>query len=296
MPLMIRLGYPLADCTFEFMIEEKQEVTAAGEPVNRLQKKKLNLSLSPGLQPVAASALDAWLLRYFEGTTQGVDRSMWETTFKRLLRALSDTGMNFDVTYQYADLARTLRQDAAVFAAFKNNDEQRALAKLLVDADGKPVDWATFRKAARPLTEKYNREWLFTEYSQAQASAQMAVKWEGFQEAKDLYPNLRYDAVMDEFTRDDHAALDGTVLPIDDPFWNRNYPPNGWGCRCSVSQTDKPATSKPDFKPDAGFRFNPGKDRKLFDDKTYKDVDEATALNIRANAETLLNDYLNEQR
>jgi SPP1 gp7 family putative phage head morphogenesis protein len=221
---------------------------------------------------------------------------MWETTFKRLLRALSDTGMNFDVTYQYADLARTLRQDAAVFAAFKNNDEQRALAKLLVDADGKPVDWATFRKAARPLTEKYNREWLFTEYSQAQASAQMAVKWEGFQEAKDLYPNLRYDAVMDEFTRDDHAALDGTVLPIDDPFWNRNYPPNGWGCRCSVSQTDKPATSKPDFKPDAGFRFNPGKDRKLFDDKTYKDVDEATALNIRANAETLLNDYLNEQR
>ena len=299
-PFMVRKGYPLQDCTFEFVIEEVKPEEAKqqqAEPVNRLvsQKKNYpNLSLHPKHYPVAAFKLEDWLLRYFQGTTVGIDASMWELTFRRLLRALEDVKIDFGATYQYADLARLLREDAAVYAAFKNHDEQKALAKLLVDADGKPVDWNTFKKAAKPLTEQYNREWLQTEYSQAQASAQMAVKWEGFQEAKDLYPNLRYDAVMDDFTRDEHEALDGTILPIDDPFWDRNYPPNGWGCRCSVSQTDKPATQKPTFKADGGFSFNPGKDRRLFaPDAGYRaNVDENTSEAITAQGQSLLDEYL----
>jgi len=30
-------------------------------------------------------------------------------------------------------------------------------------------------------------------------------------------------------------ALDGLVLRADDPWWDRNYPPNGWGCQCYVT-------------------------------------------------------------
>lgn len=26
------------------------------------------------------------------------------------------------------------------------------------------------------------------------------------------------------------------ILPVDDPFWNSWYPPNGWGCKCWVRQ------------------------------------------------------------
>jgi len=29
-----------------------------------------------------------------------------------------------------------------------------------------------------------------------------------------------------------HLALDGTVLPLDDPFWAVYSPQNGWGCKC----------------------------------------------------------------
>jgi len=34
--------------------------------------------------------------------------------------------------------------------------------------------------------------------------------------------------------RDDHIALHGKAFRFDDPFWNENYPPNGWGCECTV--------------------------------------------------------------
>lgn len=34
--------------------------------------------------------------------------------------------------------------------------------------------------------------------------------------------------------RPHHVALDGVVEPADSPFWQRYFPPNGWGCHCRV--------------------------------------------------------------
>ena len=34
--------------------------------------------------------------------------------------------------------------------------------------------------------------------------------------------------------RHQHLAWDGLVLPKDDPWWQAHFPPNGWGCQCSV--------------------------------------------------------------
>ncbi len=34
--------------------------------------------------------------------------------------------------------------------------------------------------------------------------------------------------------RPEHLAWDGLILPKDDPWWNTHFPPNGWGCKCSV--------------------------------------------------------------
>jgi len=34
--------------------------------------------------------------------------------------------------------------------------------------------------------------------------------------------------------REDHLALHDKAFRWDDPFWNENRPPNGWGCECSV--------------------------------------------------------------
>ncbi len=34
--------------------------------------------------------------------------------------------------------------------------------------------------------------------------------------------------------RHQHLAWDGLVLARDDPWWQAHFPPNGWGCQCSV--------------------------------------------------------------
>lgn len=45
-------------------------------------------------------------------------------------------------------------------------------------------------------------------------------------------PFLEYVAILDPSTRPEHAALHGTIKPIDSPFWERYYPPLGFRCRC----------------------------------------------------------------
>lgn len=41
-----------------------------------------------------------------------------------------------------------------------------------------------------------------------------------------------------------HLAWDGLTLPATHPFWRTNYPPNGWGCGCSVYGAHSPAAAE----------------------------------------------------
>lgn len=61
-------------------------------------------------------------------------------------------------------------------------------------------------------------------------------QWEQIQAQKDIAEYLMYDAIDDHRTRPEHAAWDGTILPVEDEWWRSHYPPNGWNCRCGVIQ------------------------------------------------------------
>jgi SPP1 gp7 family putative phage head morphogenesis protein len=66
------------------------------------------------------------------------------------------------------------------------------------------------------------------------------------EESSGLLPFWQYNAVGDDRTRPTHRALDGVVLPADNPFWNDHFPPWGFRCRCSVSALlDQPKDYNP---------------------------------------------------
>ncbi len=53
---------------------------------------------------------------------------------------------------------------------------------------------------------------------------------------KERFPNWRY--ITGPNPREDHAALDGLVLPKDDPFWLTHFPPWDYNCNCDVEDCD----------------------------------------------------------
>ncbi len=65
-------------------------------------------------------------------------------------------------------------------------------------------------------------------------TAYSAGRWAQMQSTKKYFPYLEYYTVGDRRVRPSHAVLGGMVFPIDHPFWDANYPPNGFSCRCGA--------------------------------------------------------------
>ncbi|MBR4804531.1 MAG: minor capsid protein [Bacteroidales bacterium] len=133
------------------------------------------------------------------------------------------------------DTLEELARNVYHFSAAKNYHELHDLSLALRDGD-RLRSFDEFMHLADEITGKYTINWLRSEYNQAVAAAQCAARWNEYSSRKDIMPYLQYTAVMDGNTREEHAALNGVVKRIDDPFWDKYYPPNGWGCRCEAVQ------------------------------------------------------------
>lgn len=48
----------------------------------------------------------------------------------------------------------------------------------------------------------------------------------------DVFTHAKYICQMLPGSRDEHKAWNGTVLPVNDPWWEKHSPPNGFGCLC----------------------------------------------------------------
>lgn len=92
-------------------------------------------------------------------------------------------------------------------------------------------------------------------------------RWQQQQADKKDKPYLIYDAVNDSHTRPAHAALNGTIRPIDDIFWDSYTPPIDYNCRCGTRSISKDEAESlgittdddlPDVEPDSsGFGHTP---------------------------------------
>lgn len=65
-------------------------------------------------------------------------------------------------------------------------------------------------------------------------AARAAGQWDRAQRTKKTHPCFLYEPGPGEKHCDRHRARAGTVLPVDDPWWDDHFPPNGRGCTCRV--------------------------------------------------------------
>ena len=65
-------------------------------------------------------------------------------------------------------------------------------------------------------------------------TARAAGRWQQQQRTKARRPYLLYLTAGDSRVRPEHQRWNYILLPVDHPFWDTHYPPNGWLCRCKV--------------------------------------------------------------
>lgn len=178
-----------------------------------------------------------------------------------------------------SDLMRQrLQRSNYIFSGMKTFHELNEAFPSLLDENGNRKSFEQFLNDVRKIDNTYNSNYLRAEYNFVHSSAQMAARWEEFAADGDRY-NLQYRTMRDAKVRPTHADLHGVTLPMNDPFWEEFYPPNGWNCRCTVVQVRKskyPTTDHDEAmalgelatgKDTKGiFRFNSGKEQKTFPD------------------------------
>ncbi len=122
--------------------------------------------------------------------------------------------------------------DGTTFADFRKN-----LKPLLVQKG-----WWGKADMTDPLTGEVKNvqlgstRRLKTIYDTNLRTAHSEGQWERIQASKDSLPYLMYDGNNSEHPRLQHAAWDGMVLPVDDPFWQAHMPVKEWGCKCRAIQ------------------------------------------------------------
>lgn len=197
--------------------------------------------------------------------------------------AVLQKAVNSGIVYKIPELMKeALSRDVFFFAGMKTYAQMAEASTKLLDADGKLKPVGTFIRDVKKVDEKYNENYLRAERNFAVGSAQNASKWQKFEKEKEGY-DLKYLTDNGPNVRESHRALEGTTLPVDDPFWNSYLPKNGWNCHCFVLQVrkgtvpvsdseeatklgeaattslDKDGKNKSEI-----FRFNAGKEMKVF--------------------------------
>lgn len=218
---------------------------------------------------VLAAALERIYRQEFNpGTEIDVD------LFNAIRETLDDgieRGFNPSAGSRYREFLDALKNNNAVFAAFKTHRMQNDIAGQLLDDGGELKSFAQFKADTAGMVDHHVGRWLKTEYDTAVIRAHHAADWMQFEREWDILPNLRWNKSTSIEPRASHRIFWGHIWPGDDPFWARHRPGDEWGCKCSLSSTDEPTTVNTftgvSLTPAApGLGGNPGVTGKIFSD------------------------------
>ena len=158
--------------------------------------------------------------------------------------------------------------DHAFVVAGAQRDELVADLRAAVDkAISEGTTIATFRKDFADIVARHG--WAYNGgfnwrsrviYDTNIRTSYAAGRYAQLQAVKDDRPYWRYvHAEGEQDPRLQHLAWNGLILHADSPWWHTHYPPNGWGCRCTVealseSDLQRLGKSGPDQAPAMGWR------------------------------------------
>lgn len=189
----------------------------------------------------------------------------------------------------FRKLSDEAKSRAFAVSGMAKGDELETMFNALQKAVEGKTTFSDFKKDCAAIMERrgwstWRMENIFRTNVQ---NAYMAGRWKQVSRTSKMRPYGKYSAVRDSRTRPTHAALDGKVYPLDHPFWNTWWPPNGFKCRCDVitlsarqvekqgltvesddptggliepvdPRTGQKMPARP-LMPDHGFAHNPGK-------------------------------------
>lgn len=228
-------------------------ITMAAKPTAAMLKEAERIAKGIYAGTIKAGTIDEKLVKL-------VAEYLTESVFKGFGKTFDD------VDYLSSDFKKLLHleNDVYQFSAAKNYQQLKSMTEALMDGKGGIKPFTEFRNMAIDISNEYCGAWLQTEYDTAIGSAQMAGKWQYFEDNKNAVDLLRYETVGDSRVRKAHKQLDGVIRKVDDDFWNTYYPPNGFNCRCDVipevngTETEKSKIITPDDVPTM-FKTNLGK-------------------------------------
>lgn len=153
----------------------------------------------------------------------------------------------------FKELLPELRARAFTVAGIESLDQIGRVQEAITDytrgqtTGGEGVTWDDAKK-------RIVSELPFLDDAAASKRATVLLRTHGFQAsqaaeynsalADDNITHFKYIATKDAHVRDEHLALNGLVLPKDDPFWQDHFPPWDWGCRCQVVEMSQRAVER----------------------------------------------------
>lgn len=162
----------------------------------------------------------------------------WKELQKGLFRGFGGNLGDFAETSTDFKILTRLNENINKFSAAKTFQNVSDTQNFILDTQGNLRPFTEFRKDALKIFDQYNENWLRTEFETTVAGAQSAVQWQDIQRDKKTLPLLKYQTAGDDRVRPQHAAWDGIVKPVDDPFWDTHNPPADFNCRCITIQLE----------------------------------------------------------
>ena len=194
-------------------------------------------SKSTSLTNLSDDTLDNRLIkRVANGTASYFDAELFEYLSNDLLNAIHTAFKrpvnNADYVYDNIDPAfvTAMEQNLFHFSAAKTLAEVQQLNQLY----RKAKTFEEFSREAAKVCAKFNKVWQKTEYDTANLTAEAAANYQRLIKKANRFPYWQYVTAGDDRVREEHRKLNGVILEVKDPRWDKIYPPNGWKCRCRV--------------------------------------------------------------